>query len=104
MLGSRHGTRADRPRGTAWWQVVTALRACGCTLHVRTAGGAGLNLLPHDSARDRAGRRFPAHLRLWPVRRLGDWPAGWDRFSTHSRAPLPGHTFARRSEQAWDDT
>ncbi|MEH0982004.1 GNAT family N-acetyltransferase [Micromonospora sp. CPCC 205556] len=36
-----------------------------------------LPAVPHDELRDRAGRRYPAHLDVWPVREPRDWPGAW---------------------------
>ncbi|MFJ8686425.1 GNAT family N-acetyltransferase [Micromonospora wenchangensis] len=33
--------------------------------------------VPHDDLRDTAGRRYPAHLDVWPVREPKDWPGAW---------------------------
>ncbi|WP_194821848.1 GNAT family N-acetyltransferase [Micromonospora sp. S-DT3-3-22] len=33
--------------------------------------------VPHDELRDTAGRRYPAHLDVWPVREPKDWPGAW---------------------------
>ncbi|WP_410810184.1 helix-turn-helix domain-containing protein [Micromonospora sp. 067-2] len=30
--------------------------------------------VPHDDMRDQAGRRYPAHLDVWPVHEPRDWP------------------------------
>jgi transcriptional regulator with XRE-family HTH domain len=55
---------------------------------VRAAGGEvalgipGAELVepasvPHDDMRDEAGRRYPAHLDVWPVHEPRDWPGAW---------------------------
>ncbi|MFI6260686.1 helix-turn-helix domain-containing protein [Micromonospora zamorensis] len=33
--------------------------------------------VPHDDMRDEAGRRYPAHLDVWPVHEPRDWPGAW---------------------------
>jgi transcriptional regulator with XRE-family HTH domain len=33
--------------------------------------------VPHEELRDEAGRRYPAHLDVWPVRGPKDWPGAW---------------------------
>ncbi|MBM0279076.1 GNAT family N-acetyltransferase [Micromonospora tarensis] len=33
--------------------------------------------VPHDDMRDQAGRRYPAHLDVWPVVEPRDWPGAW---------------------------
>ncbi|MEV0425367.1 GNAT family N-acetyltransferase [Micromonospora sp. NPDC050495] len=33
--------------------------------------------VPHDGLRDRAERRYPAHLDVWEVREPKDWPGAW---------------------------
>ncbi|WP_422737959.1 GNAT family N-acetyltransferase [Micromonospora sp. WMMD729] len=33
--------------------------------------------VPHDDMRDEAGRRYPAHLDVWPVYEPRDWPGAW---------------------------
>ncbi|WFF02572.1 GNAT family N-acetyltransferase [Micromonospora sp. WMMD964] len=33
--------------------------------------------VPHDDMRDDAGRRYPAHLDVWPVYEPRDWPGAW---------------------------
>ncbi|MEU7652301.1 GNAT family N-acetyltransferase [Micromonospora taraxaci] len=33
--------------------------------------------VPHDEMRDEAGRRYPAHLDVWPVDEPRDWPGAW---------------------------
>lgn len=33
--------------------------------------------VPHDDMRDQAGRRYPAHLDVWPVHEPRDWPGAW---------------------------
>ncbi|MDG4778779.1 GNAT family N-acetyltransferase [Micromonospora sp. WMMD961] len=33
--------------------------------------------VPHDDMRDDAGRRYPAHLDVWPVHEPRDWPGAW---------------------------
>ncbi|MCX5068849.1 helix-turn-helix domain-containing protein [Micromonospora lupini] len=33
--------------------------------------------VPHDDMRDMAGRRYPAHLDVWPVYEPRDWPGAW---------------------------
>ncbi|MCO1595464.1 GNAT family N-acetyltransferase [Micromonospora sp. RHAY321] len=54
---------------------------------VRAAGGevtigvspptAAAAPVPHDDMRDEAGRRYPAHLDVWPVHEPRDWPGAW---------------------------
>ncbi|MFF4876909.1 helix-turn-helix domain-containing protein [Micromonospora sp. NPDC000668] len=36
---------------------------------------------PRDEPRDEAGRRYPAHLDVRPVRTLKDWPGAWWAYS-----------------------
>ncbi|RZT82276.1 acetyltransferase (GNAT) family protein [Micromonospora violae] len=57
-----------------------------------TSGAVELTPVPHDDMRDVAGRRYPAHLDVWPVHEPRDWPgawwAEWYRLPPH-RYPLP---------------
>ncbi|MEU8296308.1 GNAT family N-acetyltransferase [Micromonospora sp. NPDC048909] len=71
---------------------------------VRAAGGeliiglprqvelAPVSAVPHDDLRDEAGRRYPAHLDVWEVRKPRDWPGAWwaDWYNLPpERYPLP---------------
>ncbi|MGW5556008.1 GNAT family N-acetyltransferase [Micromonospora sp. NPDC003944] len=42
-----------------------------------TSGTADLTPVPHDDMRDQGGRRYPAHLDVWPVHEPRDWPGAW---------------------------
>ena len=45
-----------------------------------------------DGPRDRAGRRYPAHLDIRRVYELADW-WGWLHFSSWANPPMPDYTF-----------
>ncbi|MEV4844313.1 GNAT family N-acetyltransferase [Micromonospora matsumotoense] len=77
--------RANDPR---FHTVERLVRAVGGTLTISlpTAAAAeastaeatcALPPVPHDDLRDTTGRRYPAHLDVWPVREPKDWPGAW---------------------------
>ncbi|WP_428962441.1 GNAT family N-acetyltransferase [Micromonospora fluostatini] len=60
------------------------VRAVGGELTIDLPGERGeaggppaLPRVPHEELRDEAGRRYPAHLDVWPVREPKDWPGAW---------------------------
>ncbi|PWR10468.1 GNAT family N-acetyltransferase [Micromonospora acroterricola] len=44
---------------------------------VPSVPAAPVSPVPHDDMRDQAGRRYPAHLDVWPVYEPRDWPGAW---------------------------
>jgi glycine hydroxymethyltransferase len=81
-----------------WATVVGLLRAAGCCL--RLDAGRDVVGNDRDGERDRAGRRYPAHLDVRPVTRFGTWWGDWQLLSTLvekawylSPRQRPEHTF-----------
>ncbi|MEW2426699.1 GNAT family N-acetyltransferase [Micromonospora sp. NPDC047644] len=70
--------RALNPR---FRTVERLVRAAGGRLAVgvppAVSGVAEPTPVPHDDMRDEAGRRYPAHLDVWPVHEPRDWPGAW---------------------------
>ena len=81
-----------------WATVVGLLHAAGCCL--RLDAGRDVVGNDRDGERDRAGRRYPAHLDVRPVTRFGTWWGDWQLLSTLvekawylSPRQRPEHTF-----------
>ncbi|MGR6316849.1 GNAT family N-acetyltransferase [Micromonospora soli] len=70
--------RSGDPR---WRTVERLIRAAGGQVRFEVpAADEPLHLpapVPHDGLRDRAGRRYPAHLDVWEVHEPKDWPGAW---------------------------
>ena len=68
------------------------LALCGWDLCVLDSRGHRVDALVESSLRDRAGRRYPAHLDVRPSERPGDW---WgDSFiGSWGLPPRPLHTY-----------
>ncbi|MEU8179947.1 GNAT family N-acetyltransferase [Micromonospora sp. NPDC049044] len=70
--------RAVNPR---FRTVERLVRAAGGELAVGVPSAAlaivAPTTVPHDDMRDDAGRRYPAHLDVWPVHEPRDWPGAW---------------------------
>ena len=84
--GVESGARGIEVRSWARW-----LAACGWSVVV--VDGSGLPVRPDDDpARDRGGRRYPAHLDVRPTGGWGDW---WgDMYAGAWGVPArPSHTF-----------
>ena len=63
-----------------WATVVGLLHAAGCCLRLDAGRDVAGN--DRDGERDRAGRRYPAHLDVRPVTRFGTWWGDWHLLST----------------------
>ena len=81
-----------------WATVVGLLHAAGCCL--RLDAGRDVVGSDRDGERDRARRRYPAHLDVRPVTRFGTWWGDWQLLSTLaekawylSPRQRPEHTF-----------
>ena len=81
-----------------WATVVGLLHAAGCCLRLDT--GRDVVGIDRDGERDRAKRRYPAHLDVRPVTRFGTWWGDWQLLSTLSEKAWylsprqrPEHTF-----------
>ncbi|SCE75661.1 helix-turn-helix domain-containing protein [Micromonospora chokoriensis] len=69
--------RAADPRFRTVERLVTAAGG-EVAVGVSTAPAVtGPTPVPHDDMRDKAGRRYPAHLDVWPVHEPRDWPGAW---------------------------
>jgi hypothetical protein len=88
VVGSLESGSVSDPRVSTLQRL---LAAAGCSLAVIDGGGAAL-IPSDDGPRDRAGRRFPGHVDVRPVRDPHDW-WGWLRYSSWAYPPLPMHTF-----------
>jgi transcriptional regulator with XRE-family HTH domain len=95
------GAIADPKFGT----VVAILAATGYQLVVVNQFGRPLRLnVEHDELRDKAWRRLPAHLALFPVRDQGDGWWGWRRIAWWPGEPnVPRYGITRRYPNHWHD-
>jgi glycine hydroxymethyltransferase len=81
--------------------MLTLLHAAGCHLALRT--GHGPKVEQRDPPRDRAGRRYPAHLDVRPVTTFGSWWGDWPYLSTRAQKVWPKAP-RRRPDNTFDLT
>ncbi|MEK8108445.1 helix-turn-helix transcriptional regulator [Micromonospora sp. M12] len=69
--------RAVDPGSGRWNGSSAAGGQVGIGVSSAAASPSAPTPVPHDDMRDEAGRRYPAHLDVWPVHEPRDWPGAW---------------------------